>query len=51
MHASIYQKIGTLIGGLKANTRIKFGMNPINNQGAMSNLRKKKSQTSVKPTG
>ena len=38
MCASIWLKIGTLIGGLKANTSIKFGINPINIQGVTSDF-------------
>ena len=41
MCALIELKFGTLIGGLKANTRIKFGMNSINSQGIMSNFKQK----------
>ena len=38
MHASIWLKFGTRIGGLKANISIKFGINPINIQGVTSNF-------------
>ena len=51
MCASNWLKFGTLIGGLKANTSIEFGINPLNVQGVTSDLRIKQSQTSVKPTG
>ena len=38
MHASIWLKFGTLIGGLKANTSIKFEVILINIQGVISVL-------------
>ena len=38
MHASIWLKFGTLIGGLKANTSIKFEAILINIQGVISVL-------------
>jgi len=38
MHASIWLKFGTSIGGLKANTNITFGINLINIQGVTSNF-------------
>ena len=41
MHTSIYLKFKTLIGGLKANTSIKFGMNPINIRGVISDFMQK----------
>ena len=50
MHASIWLKLGILIGGLKVNTSIKFGANLINIQGVIINLHFKL-QTSVMSTG
>ena len=38
MHASIWLKFGTRIGGLKANNSIKFGINLINIQGVTSDF-------------
>jgi len=38
MCASIWLKFGTHIGGLKANTSIKFGVNLINNEGVIGNF-------------
>ena len=38
MPASFWLKFGTHIGGLKANTSIKFGVNLINNEGVISNF-------------
>ena len=38
MHASIWLKFGTRIGGLNANNGIKFGINPINIQGVTSDF-------------
>ena len=38
MRASIWLKLGTRIGGLKANTRIKFGINRINIRGVTSDF-------------
>ena len=38
MCASIWLKFGTGIGGLKANTITKFGVNLINIQGGISNF-------------
>ena len=41
MHALIWLKFGTGIGGLKANIRIDFGANLINTKGVISNFRHK----------
>ena len=38
MRASFWLKFGTHIGGLKANTSIKFGVNLINNEGVISDF-------------
>ena len=38
MHVSIWLTFGTRIGGLKANTIIKFGVNLINNEGVTSDF-------------
>ena len=38
MHASIWLKFSTRIGGLNANNSIKFGINPINVQGVTSDF-------------
>ena len=38
MHALIWLKFGTRIGGLNANNSIKFGINPINIRGVTSDF-------------
>ena len=38
MHASIWLKFGTRIGGLNTNNSIKFGINPINIRGVKSDF-------------
>ena len=38
MHASIWLKFGTRIGGLKVNTSINFGVNLINIEGVISDF-------------
>ena len=38
MHAPIWLKFGTLIGGLMANTSINFGVNLINIEGVISDF-------------
>ena len=38
MHAPIWLKFGTRIGGLKANTRNNFGVNLINNEGVIGDF-------------
>ena len=48
---SIWLKFGTNIGGLKANTSIKFGVNLINIQEVITNFMIKQSRISVMPTG
>jgi len=38
VRASIWLKFGTLIGDLKSNNSFKFGVNPINIQGVISDF-------------
>jgi len=51
MCAPIWLKLGTHIGGLKANTKINFGVNLINIEGGISDFMHKAKVNFCQPTG